>query len=140
MSDRARYRLDEQQRFVVENYNWAKPFSNFFPGIAGKWGIPMWIFYVSRGQGICSMGVRDKDHSIMEFLSFNRALQLVEEQGFRTFIKLRGRIYEPFRRSEGQKVEQRMVISSEELEITEVNKTLGLETVSYTHLTLPTKA
>ena len=60
---RPNYSLDEAGRFTVENYNWAKPFSNFFPGIAGAWGIPMWVFYVSRGQAICSLGVRDKDHS-----------------------------------------------------------------------------
>ncbi len=29
------YRLDAQNRFVVEDYNWATPFANFFPGIAG---------------------------------------------------------------------------------------------------------
>ena len=46
---RPNYSLDEAGRFTVENYNWAKPFSNFFPGIAGAWGIPMWVFYVSRG-------------------------------------------------------------------------------------------
>jgi hypothetical protein len=76
--------MDENGRFSIKNYNWAKPFSNFFPGIAGKWGIPMWIYYVSRGQGICSVGIHDKDHSIMEFLSFNKALQVVGKQGFRT--------------------------------------------------------
>ena len=48
---RPNYSLDEVGRFTVENYNWAKPFSNFFPGIAGAWGIPMWVFYVSRGLG-----------------------------------------------------------------------------------------
>ena len=70
-----KYYLDSQNRFVVENYNWAKPFSNFFPGIAGKWGIPMWVYYVSKAQAICSVGVHDKDHAILEFMSFNKALQ-----------------------------------------------------------------
>lgn len=127
MTRRVCYWLDEQQRFVVENYNWATPFSNFFPGIGGKWGIPMWIFYVSRGQAICSMGVRDKDHSILEFLSFNRALQLIYQQGFRTFIKVGGKTHEPFRKVQDREIEQRMIIASEELELVEVNRKLGLE-------------
>ena len=25
--------------FEIRNYNWAKPFSNFLPGIAGPWGV-----------------------------------------------------------------------------------------------------
>jgi len=122
-----RYHLDSRYRFVVENYNWAKAFSNFLPGIGGKWGIPMWVYYVSRGQGICSMGVRDKDHAILEFYSFNKALQLVGQQGFRTFVKIKGKLYEPFQRNE-KKIKQKMVVSSEELEINELNPELGIET------------
>jgi len=122
-----RYYLDPRYRFVVENYNWAKSFSNFLPGIGGKWGIPMWVYYVSRGQGICSMGVRDKDHAILEFYSFNKALQLVGQQGFRTFLKIKGKLYEPFQRNE-KKIKQKMIVSSEELEISDVNAELGIET------------
>ena len=82
------YYLDEKARFVVENYNWAKPFSSFFPGIGGKWGIPLWAYYVNRAQGISGMGIRDKDNAIMEFFSFNKACQLVGNQGFRTFLRM----------------------------------------------------
>ena len=39
-----KYFLSESGDFVIENYNYAKPFANFFPGIAGKYGIPMWTF------------------------------------------------------------------------------------------------
>jgi hypothetical protein len=123
-----KYYLDSRRRFVVENYNWAKAFSNFFPGIAGKWGVPMWIYYVSRGQGICSMGVRDKDHAILEFYSFNKALQLVGQQGFRTFIKIGGELYEPFQRTNKIRIRQKMIVSSEELEINDVNPELEVET------------
>ncbi|MCM8779982.1 MAG: hypothetical protein NC914_02400, partial [Candidatus Omnitrophica bacterium] len=96
-----KYYLNEKEReFVIENYNFAKPFSNFLPGIAGLWGIPMWVFYVNRGQGIISCGTQDKDHSIMEFLPANKAYQLCSTHGFRTFIKIKkdkGYIYyEPF--------------------------------------------
>lgn len=96
---RAQYYFDRDHRFVVDNYNWAKPFSNFFPGIAGKWGIPMWIYYVSKAQAVCSLGVHDKDHAILEFLSFNKACQTVGKEGFRTFVKLDGAsVYEPFQK------------------------------------------
>ncbi len=124
-----RYYLDLRHRFVVENYNWAKAFSNFFPGIGGKWGIPMWVYYVSRGQGTCSMGVRDKDHAILEFYSFNKALQLVDQQGFRTFVKIDGHtLYEPFQRNKEKEIKQKMIVSSEELEISDLNPELGIET------------
>ncbi len=57
MSDRRiRYSLDDEKRFVVEDYNWAIPFSNFLPGIAGLWGVPLWVYYVNRGQAVCSVG------------------------------------------------------------------------------------
>ena len=133
---RPKYSLDEAGRFTVENYNWAKPFSNFFPGIAGTWGIPMWVFYVSRGQGICSLGVRDKDHSIMEFLSLNKALQVVGQQGFRTFLRIDGGpVYEPFEKINDAAVEQSLIVSSHELEIRERNSTLQME-ISVTYYPL----
>jgi len=88
------------KEFIIENYNLAKPFANFLPGIAGKYGIPMWVFYVNRGQGIASFGTKDKDHAILEFFPANKAWQFVSLQGFRTFIKLStGKkfiLYEPF--------------------------------------------
>ena len=76
-AEKVMYSIDEEGRFIIEHYNWAKPFSNFLPGIAGHWGIPMWTFYVSRNQGVCSFGIQDKDHAMMEFLSFNKACQSV---------------------------------------------------------------
>jgi hypothetical protein len=125
----AQYSLDESGRFKIKNYNWAKPFSNFFPGIAGKWGIPMWVFYVSRGQGLCSIGVHDKNHAIMEFLSFNKALQVVGKQGFRTFMRIDGgSVYEPFRKVDDSAIEQSMKVSSHELVIQERNHDLQLGT------------
>ncbi|MDP2938103.1 MAG: hypothetical protein Q8N72_02515, partial [Candidatus Omnitrophota bacterium] len=61
------------KEFVIENYNLAKPFANFFPGIAGRYGIPMWVFYVNRGQAIASFGIKDKDHAILEFFPANKS-------------------------------------------------------------------
>ena len=124
-----KYYLDQDHRFVVENYNWSKSFSNFLPGIGGKWGIPMWIYYINRAQCISSIGVRDKDHAILEFYSFNKALQLIAQQGFRTFLKIDGHLlYEPFQKTRDKGIEQKMILSSEELEIKDVNRKLGIET------------
>ncbi len=124
----ADYSLDNNGKFIIDNYNWAAPLSNFLPGIGGKWGIPLWAFYVNRGQGISSMGIRDKDHAILEFLSFNKACQVVSQQGFRTFIKIDGQeIYEAFRKTRSKTIHQKMLISSHELELQEKNLDLGLE-------------
>lgn len=134
MAPRPSYRLDPETRdFVVEHYNWAPPFSNFFPGIAGLWGIPTWIYYVNRGQAVCSLGVRDKDGQILEFQSFNQACARVALEGFRTFLRLDGRAsYEPFRKTAQRGVEQTLIMSASELRLVERNRPLGLEIeVSY---------
>lgn len=127
------YSLVSSGEFVIENYNQAKPFASFFPGIAGTDGIPMWVFYVNRGQCVCSMGLEDKQKPIMEFLSANAAYQLTSVQGFRTFIKIiyNGKefLYEPFQDKLGQrkfKITQRMIIRPESLVLEEENKSLGL--------------
>ena len=128
-----KYYLSEKGEFVIENYNLSKPFSSFFPGIAGKYGIPMWTFYVNRGQCISSFGIKDKDHAILEFLPANKAWQLVSTQGFRTFIKItNGKntlFYEPFHNgftNLGYKITNKICISSSELTLKEENISLGL--------------
>ncbi|MBN1268819.1 MAG: cellobiose phosphorylase, partial [Kiritimatiellae bacterium] len=130
---KAAYRLGASGEFIIEGYNAAKPFASFFPGIAGPHGIPMWLFYVNRGQCVCSMGVEDKEHPILEFLSANRAYQLASTQGFRTFVKILGgrapRFYEPFQDhlpDRGMNRSQRMIIRPARLTLEEVNRTLGL--------------
>ena len=128
------YRLDpETSSFIIDHYNWAESFSNFFPGIAGKWGIPLWVFYVNRGQAVCSFGVRDKDGQILEFYSFNKAVMRVAREGFRTFLKFDGNpCYEPFQKTEKPGIHQSMIISSSELIIRERNQPLRFEIeVSY---------
>jgi len=129
-----KYYLDAQGEFVIENYNYAKPFANFLPGIAGKYGVPMWVFYVNRSQGIISFGTKDKDHSILEFFPANKAWQLVSTYGFRTFIKSstarRPNFYEPFHNgwtSLGYDITNRMSITSYDLKIEETNLSLGLK-------------
>lgn len=118
----------EENRFVIENPNEATPFADFFPGIAGKFGVPLWIYFVSRGQGIISMGLGTKDHPIMEFQSMNRALANVERHGFRTFLKINGQLHEPFRPIKTANILQRMTISAGELELQELDESSGLVT------------
>jgi hypothetical protein len=90
------------------------------PGIAGKWGIPLWCFYVNRGQAVSSFGVRDKDHQILEFQSFNQACMRIDREGFRTFLRLGGgQIYEPFQRAGDARIEQTMSILPAELRLRE---------------------
>ncbi|MBO6159651.1 MAG: hypothetical protein J6P72_10405 [Firmicutes bacterium] len=75
-------------KYVMNHYGKKPPFASFLPGIAGIHGIPIWCYYVNRGQGVVSFGVSDKDHPIMEFLPAHRAYTRVKQTGFRTFLKL----------------------------------------------------
>ncbi len=138
------YRLSDNGSFVIEDYNQKKPFSNFFPGLAGAWGIPLWVFYVNRGQGISSFGIESKDKAILEFLPANKAYRLTSTQGFRTFIKIKsvGRnFWEPFRSQGGaaSMTRQTMSLSSHDLTIRDENKALGL-VVEVNYFTLPGEA
>ncbi|MFA6129804.1 MAG: cellobiose phosphorylase [Candidatus Omnitrophota bacterium] len=133
MKLKPKYYLNKAGQFVIENYNYAKPFANFFPGIAGKYGIPMWIFYVNRGQCISSFGIKDKDQAILEFFPANKSWQFVSTQGFRTFIKIKtpkGPLYyEPFHNGYinlRYQITNSMRIDSSRLIIEEDNLTLGV--------------
>lgn len=128
------YALGKSGEFIITNYNVAKPFASFFPGIAGPHGIPMWVFYVNRAQCVCSIGIEDKEHPIMEFLSANAAYQLAGNQGFRTFLKFGAgknvSMYEPFQTQLGTEAmdrTQRMIIFPAQLTLEEENRTLGLK-------------
>jgi hypothetical protein len=116
------YHFDENNRFIISDYQRQNPFTNTLPGIAGLMGIPTWVFYVNRGQGIASFGTENKDHPIMEFQPANKAYQSTTTLGFRTFIKECSNqgavIYEPFAVNRKQS-EQKMIISLNELEIEE---------------------
>ncbi len=142
MSDTG-YRLEKSGDFVIEDYNRAKAFSSFFPGIAGLNGIPLWAFYVNRGQCVSSFGTKNKDDAILEFLPANQAYNLTAVRGFRTFIKVRkggtSVFYEPFKDSaakQGKDIAAKMSISLSGLEIEEINKPLGLK-ITVTYATIP---
>src|ERR1700686_1341342 len=94
------YYLDDNGAFVIENYQHAKLFADFFPGVSGLYGIPMWAFYVNRGQAISSFGIESKDKAILEFYPANKSYRLTSIRGFRTFLKItegkKKHFYEPF--------------------------------------------
>ena len=123
--------LDEQGRFVIRDYARKRPFASFLPGIAGPLGIPIWVFYVNRGQAIASFGIENKDNPIIEFEPANKAYQTTPYTGFRTFLKLRrggdAALYEPFAPwSAGE--ESRMCIGMNELELRASSAAHGIQT------------
>ncbi len=124
------YQLDENNRFIITAYQHQRPFSSTLPGIAGPMGIPMWVFYVNRGQAITSFGVENKDHPVMEFQPANKAYQVTPFLGFRTFIKILDSpeqiIYEPFAAG-SQNTDQQMIISLNELQLREEHPSRGLQ-------------
>ena len=121
---------------MIENYHLTRPFSSFFPGIAGVWGAPIWVFYVNRGQAISSFGTKDKDHPVLEFRPANQAYQTASVLGFRTLIKVKATkgkdiFYDAFNSSAGPRgfnTSNKMFIRSSEIRLSETNTDLGLET------------
>lgn len=91
--------MGQNNSFSQADYARKPTFSGFLPGIAGVHGIPLWCYYVNRGQGIVSFGAQDKDHPIMEFYPAHTAYQNVGRTGFRTFIRTQSGTYEPFRKA-----------------------------------------
>lgn len=130
------YYINEKDEFVIEGYNQKKPFSSFLPAVSGLYGKPMWAYYVNRGQCMATFGVNNKDYSIMEFLPANKAYRQTAIQGFRTFFKIKkadGSVvfYEPFRDMQADKtqtVNQKMIITSYDFKVEDVNETLGIKT------------
>ena len=126
--------------YKLQDFQKKKAFSSFLPGIAGLKGIPMWVFYVNRGQGIAGFGVESKDHPLMEYQCAQRAYQVAAQIGFRTFLKgKRGSetwSYEPFGSVDGGQVKRTMTTGLNDLEIEEVNEALGLK-VNVLYFLLP---
>jgi hypothetical protein len=122
-----KYLLDDNGRFLVRDYQRLRPFSSFLPGIAGKMGIPLWVFYVNRGQAIASFGVENKDEPILEFQPANQAYRQTPYVGFRTFIKnMRANaFYEPFINAS---LSQQMLIGENELGLQEISPEEDLKT------------
>lgn len=126
--------------FVYSDYQRAPAFCGFLPGVAGIHGVPLWAFYVNRGQAIVSFGVGSKDGSIARYHSAVDAYRAVSEEGFRTFLKVFSDDsgapvhYEPFQ-PEAEGVDTEMITSPDSLMIRETKRELNLEvTVRYTTL------
>ncbi|MCM1283019.1 MAG: hypothetical protein NC180_01455 [Muribaculaceae bacterium] len=123
----------QTETFTLENYGKESTFASFLPGIAGVKGIPIWCYYVNRGQGVVSFGVDNKDHAIMEFYPAHMAYQNVKRTGFRTFLRRDGAYVESF---SDENRPHRMEIGMNRLEISEELPEQQLAvTVSY--FTLP---
>jgi hypothetical protein len=120
--------------FVIHDFQKQKPFSSFLPGIAGLQGLPMWAFYVNRGQAISSFGVRDKNGAITEFYPANLAYAYVHQHGFRTFIKHEQIVFECFQ--EKNSSQQTLSITGHDLVLEEVIPTWAIKVV-VTYATLP---
>ncbi|HLV08713.1 MAG TPA: hypothetical protein VKY40_00745, partial [Halanaerobiales bacterium] len=88
------YKLNENGFFIIKNFQKKDAFSSFLPGIAGKKGIPVWAFYVNRGQGMVSFGLQDKDHAtqkrgqMVDFDLDEGEYQLINnEYGYEEWVK-----------------------------------------------------
>lgn len=123
--------FDADGRYILRNYDQGNPMSSFLPGLGGLWGIPMWAFYVNRGQAITSFGIQNKDNAIMKFYTADKAYQNSPFVGFRTFLKgsRPGKSFEhmPFFPNSNN-FERDMMVGMNELEIEERADSMGLKT------------
>ena len=119
--------------FTQKNYQKQKTFSGFLPGISGTLGIPMWSFYVNRGQAIASFGVRDKNGAIMEFYPANQSYAYVKTNGIRKFLKVDGQYAECFNEKDDYQI---MHVDAHQIVLEQTITTLGI-LISVTYFTLP---
>lgn len=104
------------REYCIQDYQTKDTFASFLPGLAGIHGIPIWCYYVNRGQCIASFGIEDKDHGIMEFMPAHQSYENTAKRGFRTFIRERGVYSEAFR---AQATKKEMRIGMNTLTISE---------------------
>lgn len=112
--------------YVIKNYDKLPPFSSFLPGLAGIKGIPLWVYYTNRGQGINSFGIHNKSNAIMEFNPANTAYENTSLKGFRSFVKCNGQYFEPFL-SLDKEADRTLYIKKNSITIEEINKAFGLK-------------
>ncbi len=113
------------KEFILENYGKRPAFASFLPGIAGVKGVPIWCYYVNRGQGVVSFGAENKDQAIMEFYPAHTAWQNVKRTGFRTFLRVNGTFFEPFADEE---VHHEMHIRKNTFSVRETDQKSGVRT------------
>ena len=61
--------------------------ASFLPGVGGLWGVPMWAFYVNRGQGMATFGIENKEGGLLLFQTAEKSYQATANVGFRTLLK-----------------------------------------------------
>lgn len=133
-TDKGDYKMNQKsEEYVMNQYGKKSTFASFLPGIAGVRGIPIWCYYVNRGQGVVSFGVDNKDHAIMEFYPAHIAYQNVKRTGFRTFIRENGRTVEAFSNEDNA---HKMQIGMNTLDIEENLREQQLE-IHVAYFTLP---
>lgn len=126
--------MDKPQQYLITDYQNQRPFASFLSGIAGKYGKPLWAFYVNRGQGLASFGLKDKNGAITEFFPANAAYREVSRLGFRTFIRLDHSIVVEFFATRSPT--QKMSIYPEGFSIEETNLLHNLK-IKVSYSTLP---
>src|SRR5688572_25232462 len=107
----------QDDAFTIEDFNRARAFASFLPGIAGEQGKPLWVFYANRGQCIAGFGVRNKNSAMLEFRPADQAYLATPTLGFRTFLRFKSALVEPFHLSSDPRVQQRLFIRPWEIEI-----------------------
>lgn len=128
--------IDQEGFYTIENYDKKSSFSSFLSSISGLKGIPMWAFYINRGQAMSSIGIGNKNNSIMEFFPANEAYKMISTNGFRTFISINdSEYYEAFSVTENNR-NRLLKIKNNEIKIIEVNEDLGLD-IEITYFTVP---
>ena len=125
--------IDAKGRFVIEDYRKKSVFSGFLPGISGIMGIPMWCYYVNRGQCISCFGSENKDNSIMEFVPAHQAYVHTGRLGYRTFIRMEEDCFEAFTKDD---IPHTMYVDQNTLSIEERDEAHKL-TTAVTYFTLP---
>ncbi len=124
------YRLEENT-YIMEGFDTLPPFSSFLPGLAGRMGIPLWVYYTNRGQGINSFGIHNKGNAIMEFNPANTAYENTSVKGFRTLVRCNGHYFEPFNTMD-DKAQRDFYIRKNSFWIVETNHRYGIRiTVKY---------
>lgn len=127
------YRL-EGDTYIIEDFDRLPAFSSFLPGLAGIKGIPLWVYYTNRGQGVNSFGIHNKNNAIMEFNPANTAYENTPIKGFRTFIKCNGQFLEPFC-SLDKNAKRTLFIRKNSFAIEEINRRYGIRIkINYTVL------
>jgi hypothetical protein len=112
--------------YIIEGYDKLPAFSSFLPGLAGIKGIPLWVYYTNRGQGINSFGIHNKSNAIMEFNPANTAYENTALKGYRTFIKCNGEYFEPFFTLD-KSAKRNLYIRRNSILLEEINVKFGLK-------------